>query len=51
MLSFRGEVDGAPEYVENAAVHVVADFTAEVGVKGLGVPASQLGHVPDSHPV
>lgn len=50
MLSLGSEVHGAAEYVENTPVHLVADFPAEVGVKGLGVPASEFGHVLDSQP-
>jgi len=29
----------------------VTHLVAEFGVKGLGVPASEFGHVPDSQPV
>jgi hypothetical protein len=51
MLGFRSEIHRAPEYIQNAPVHVVAHFAAQVGVEGLGVPASELGHLPYSHPV
>jgi len=51
MLRLRCEVHGAPEYVKNAAVHVVAHLAAEFCVKGFRVPASQFRHVPDSQQV
>jgi hypothetical protein len=48
VLRLRSEIHGAAEYVEDAAVDVVAHFAAEVGVKGFRVPASQFRHVIDS---
>jgi hypothetical protein len=51
MLRLRSEIHGAAEYVEDAPVHVVAHFAAEVGVERLGVAASQFRHVSNSQPV
>jgi hypothetical protein len=51
MLRLRSEIHGAAEYVEDAPVHVVAHFVAEVGIKRLGVAASQFRHVANSQPV
>jgi hypothetical protein len=40
MLRLRGIVHGAPEYVKNASVDVVAHLAAEFGVKRLRATAS-----------
>jgi hypothetical protein len=40
VLRLRSKVHGAPEYIKNAPIHMVAHFTAEFSVKELGVPAS-----------
>ena len=51
VVGLRSVVHGAPEYVKDAPVHVVARFTAEFGVKRLGVAASEVRHVSNPQPV
>ena len=48
MGGFRGEVDGAAEDVQDAAVYMVAHLFAEGGVKRFGVASSQIGHLLDA---
>jgi len=51
MRGLRREIDRAPEYVQNAAVHVVAHMVAEFGVEGLRIAASQFRHFPDAQAI
>ena len=48
MLRFRSEIHGAPEDVEDTAVHVGAHCVAEFGVEGFGVAASEVRHILNS---
>jgi len=51
MVRLRSEIHGALEYVENAAIHVVAHLPAQFRIKRLRIPASQFRDVSNSETV
>lgn len=48
MLRLGGEVDGAPENIENTAVHFLANFAAEARIERLRIAATQFGYLVNS---